>query len=51
VPAPEPQVFAEAGLNIEALRDFLRQHELALISVRDTVRRDRFDTACSSARR
>jgi hypothetical protein len=38
-------VFAEAGVNIEALRDFLCQHELALISVRDAVRRDGFDTA------
>jgi hypothetical protein len=45
VPAPEPQVFAEVGVSIEALRDLLRQHELALISVRDTARRDGFDTA------
>jgi mono/diheme cytochrome c family protein len=45
VPAPEQSVFAAAGVPIEALRAFLREHELALISVRDTTRRDAFDTA------
>jgi mono/diheme cytochrome c family protein len=38
-------VFAAAGVEIDALRNFLRRHELALISVRDTTRRDGFDTA------
>ncbi len=45
VPAPEQQVFAEAGVDVQALRNFLREHELALISVRDTTRRDGFDKA------
>jgi hypothetical protein len=45
VPAPEQAVFAAAGVDVEALRNFLRKNELALISVRDTTRRDGFDTA------
>jgi hypothetical protein len=45
VPGPEQAVFAAAGVEIDALRNFLRRHELALISVRDTTRRDGFDTA------
>jgi hypothetical protein len=45
VPAPEQSVFAAAGVPIDTLRRFLQDHELALISVRDTTRRDGFDTA------
>jgi hypothetical protein len=44
VPAPEQAMFAAAGVEIDALRQFLRRHDLALISVRNATRRDGFDT-------
>jgi hypothetical protein len=44
IPAPELAVLAQVGVDANKLRDFLRQNGLALISVRDTTRRDGFDT-------
>jgi hypothetical protein len=45
VPGPERAVFDAAGVDVAAFRAFLAQNGLALISVRDTTRRDGFDTA------
>ena len=41
--APERQVFAEAGVDVEALRDFLRRQDLALVISRNVTARDLAD--------
>jgi hypothetical protein len=43
LPAPEAQVFAEEGVDVEAFRDDLRDRGLALIVSRDVTTRDAAD--------
>ncbi|HYC01154.1 MAG TPA: hypothetical protein VEC57_18610 [Candidatus Limnocylindrales bacterium] len=43
LPAIEAAVFADEGVDVEEFRDYLRQHELALIVSRDVTMRDRGD--------
>ncbi|MEM7355097.1 MAG: hypothetical protein AAF657_30085 [Acidobacteriota bacterium] len=43
LPAPEAQIFAEAGVEPQGFRNFLRQRELAVVVSRDVTTRDALD--------
>ena len=43
LPAPEAQIFAEAGVDEAGFRNFLRQRELAVVVSRDATTRDALD--------
>ena len=44
LPGPEANVFTQSAANLEYLRDYLRDRDLALIVVRDSTTRDDVDT-------
>ncbi len=43
LPAPEQAIFDQAGVNVAAFQEYLRQNNLALLVVRDATTRDDFD--------